>query len=637
MKSVRKIVSLLTAVCMVVSLAAVFTITASASAGTLTEYTPKSYEPAMGTFVAGHYFDDTHPDEIGAWSSEILTTSKIDSNTIVVGFTMNLGCEQLTEPSATGETQTAALRFNGSNIAMYITEQRYGSSSAISGRLLLRFSGIDTTKEPYQYNSSSIGDSNYTRAYQQTLSGGEQFGLDHDYTFILKKHDDNKVYIDKAYLDGNEIEFSDVTETTYDSTKTTFESSIGKANTIPLADAVNWDSDVAASSAGVVNIRKIVSNTKIQFKEAYVYIPAAETPVVGVQTRVAKPSYLPEVGTAVLDEDFESTSLYTSTSATYVHSNYENGAASYSITHDATDAKNYGLVGTADNNYIKANQWQVIKSAGKGAVDSDRFVVSFDFMPPEAAETHTNNGAETNAYAGTVVNICFGGNYTGVTGNSPVIRLIFEKSNNATSARFRINHKKDEVSTYLSNYTNNVPFDTFSKFSCVFDTVTVDGVKQAYLSKAYYNGTEISLSVDSPESYYTPHWSSVDATLNTIYIGNFGIPTSYTNVVYKGMNYDNFLAYLPATASTAVSGAITGTLAADETLTGTITNLPAQDAYAILAYYGDKQLLGLTILSNGAGTITIPSGTLPTDAKVKLIAIDKNLTPLMPAVQIPAE
>jgi|GEM_PF-2845305 len=237
-------------------------------------------------------------------------------------------------------------------------------------------------------------------------------------------------------------------------------------------------------------------------------------------TQVTVPSYLPKVGTLVLDDTFQSST----SSGTKVTSSYEYSIKEFSegtFTDNNTGVSiNYGLMTSGDNKYGVFNKYAKPESKITGPVDSDKFVVSFD----------------VKASAKQGFNIYFGGNTSTLA-----LRLWFDTYADTDTAN------KNNWKLYLCNGTDSwttrfaagyaVPKDTFTKISVVCQRVKdANGVDQAILSKAYVNGVELSLLSGTDTRYLATNWFSTASGSSPVVIGNFGV---------AGYALDNVIAYAP--------------------------------------------------------------------------------------------
>lgn len=256
------------------------------------------------------------------------------------------------------------------------------------------------------------------------------------------------------------------------------------------------------------------------FDNVIIYEPQdVEEEVETITTKVTKPSYLPEIGTLVFDDDFEESYV---TTTNYINSDYAYSCVnSYSsMKQDSTNTPpTYGLMTSTDNTkYVAFNIWGRAKSKITGAVNSDKFVVTFDFMPPASA-------------SGKGFNI-----YFDATNSSSSLRLIFTTADD-NNYKMTLSSTSTTSGTVLSSNSNvTVPIGAFSKLSCVLEKVTVDGADKAILSEAYLNDTKLDLADDIATRYLAGNWFT--STTNALVgIGNFSL---------AGFGLDNILAYAPA-------------------------------------------------------------------------------------------
>lgn len=591
----KKIVSLLTAVCMVVSLMAAFTITASAAGMEITSYTPESYEPAVEKFIGGKEFDDTNNiDDVITYSSHILTTSPIDADTLVVG------CEVKFTSNA-----SVSLRFKGTDIYainFVETKKSDGSSS-----LLFRMPTVVNN----QFNAAKITSTAYTKVAE--INSLTNAYASHKYTFIFEKKD-SLTYLKKIYFDGNEVEFLAISETyNGSSTATSLDTTLNVAST-PYVSTLTWEGAEAIASwkGGYVNLNKASGVSKqvtAVFKKAYVYIPKTG---IGVETLVTKPSYLPAAENVIIDENFDNSTLYTSSSgSTTVSSTYKYSFKNYTIGHGekkdsaGTVTASWGLMdGENGNKYILGNQWGNPASRITGPFkDADTFIVSFDCKPVA--------GGFNLYFGGKATNMALRFDFGSVTGDNSKVSYYLGQTASGTRLT-----KSSDI---------NITKDAFHTISCIIKRINVNGKYKAVLSKTYLDNKELELSDIAATAYLNQNWWSVAAGNSTVLLGNF---SAYN------IGIDNVLAYTPVGASSAVSGEITGELTAGQTLTGTIFNLP-ENAGVILACYGvdeeESYLIDAAVSAERTVTLTIPENTAP--VKAKLFVLDYDGNPLMEAVE----
>ncbi|MDD6482967.1 MAG: hypothetical protein PUF72_00095 [Clostridiales bacterium] len=288
------------------------------------------------------------------------------------------------------------------------------------------------------------------------------------------------VYLRECYLDG----------TKYDT---------------PSAPATNidwWTDDPNTNNFYIEAI-----NGSRYLDNVLVYEPAVneeEAPT----AQVAVPSYLPKVGTLVLDDTFENSTV----SGSNVTNTYQYGFNSFS--HDTSDSKAYGLMTSENNKYGVFAKSAKPASKITGPVDSDKFVVSFD--------------VKASAKGG--FNIYFGGNTSKLA-----LRLWFDIYDDA---HWKL-HLYDINNSWNDRFTENpypVPKDAFVKVSVVCQRVNVDGVDKAILSEAYVNGEKLSLVSNTNTKYLETNWFSTASGGSPVAIGNFTV---------AGYALDNVIAYAP--------------------------------------------------------------------------------------------
>lgn len=297
-----------------------------------------------------------------------------------------------------------------------------------------------------------------------------------------------------------------------------------------------------------------------------VYEPVVDD---NMTSQVAVPSYLPKIGTLVLDDTFESST----TSGTKVTSSYQYSIKEFSEG-TTTDGIAYGLMTSGNNKYGTFAQYAKLASKITGPVDSDKFVVSFD------VKASVKNG----------FNIYFGGNTSNLA-----LRLFFDKYDDADTANsnnwklYLCDGSNSWTTRFAAGYA--VPKDAFTKISVICQRVKdADGVDKAILSKAYVNGVELSLLDNTNTRYLATNWFSTASGSSPVAIGNFGV---------AGYALDNVIAYAPLKFEANKSEISSDGSTAEITFNDTIGNI---DGAAVAAV----DMFGNTINS----TLTAEGSTL---------------------------
>ena len=290
------------------------------------------------------------------------------------------------------------------------------------------------------------------------------------------------VYLRECYLDGVRYDTSTLAATT---------------------DIDWWTDDPNTNNFYIETI-----NAGRYLDNVLVYAPAVNEEEIQT-TQVAVPSYLPKVGTLVIDESFESSTVSGST----VTNNYQYGFKDFAKGTTESGVE-YGLMTSEDKTYGVFNQYEKPASKITGPVYSDKFVVSFD----------------VKASAKQGFNIYFGGNTSTLA-----LRLWFDTYDDS---HWKL-HLYDINDSWNDRFTESpyiVLKDTFVKVSVVCQKVNVDGVDKAILSEAYVDGTKLSLVSNTNTKYLTTNWFSTASGSSPVAIGNFGV---------AGYALDNVIAYAP--------------------------------------------------------------------------------------------
>lgn len=347
---------------------------------------------------------------------------------------------------------------------------------------------------------------------------------------------------------------------------------LGEGSKTPRFVSADWWTSNTSSSAifrfGNANLTYMIDNV-------LVYEPYAEgeqpvDPVDPVEpdgdevkTNVTRPTYLPEVGTIIVDENFETSTATGST----VTSDYQYSLKDF--TQDTSASPTYGLVTEGANKYGKFNIWGKIYPKGTGPVDSDRFVISLD------AKCSVENG----------FNIYFAGNTTDLA-----LRLWFENyADDANKLRlFLLSGKTTDTKCAEAKLVNK---NEFIKISVVCKKVNVNGVDKAILSEAYINSDKLTLLDDVNTRYFTTNWFSTAEGTWPVAIGNF--------TVAGAAALDDILVYAPLKFKASGAELSNDGLTANITFNGTIGNIDSASVTAV-------DMFGNTINS----TLTAEGSTL---------------------------
>lgn len=281
-------------------------------------------------------------------------------------------------------------------------------------------------------------------------------------------------------------------------------------------DGVKYDTS-ALTAATDIDWWTVVPNTNNFYIEAMnnstyldnvlVYAPAVNEEEIH---QVAVPSYLPKVGTLVLDDTFESSY----TSGTKVNSSYTYGIKEFDAG-TTTSGIEYGLMNSGNSKYGAFNAWTYAYPNVTGSVVSDKFVVSFDFKCP--ADVHQKG-----------FNICFGG-------KTLALRLYFE--NDADSKKWKLTLIRSGTASEKFADSFTISKDEFTNIGVVFQKVKdTNGADKAILSEAYVNGKKLDLISGTDTKYLATNWFSTSSGSYPVAIGNFGV---------AGFALDNVIAYAP--------------------------------------------------------------------------------------------
>lgn len=461
----------------------------------------KPYQPAVGNLV----YDDDFND--------VLITGEqhdIDSNSLECRTTQS-------EYNVPTISQADGYKLDDSSADVSIShatwEFAYLPKAIKSNKLVVSFDIYATEVKGLGYRFVNKGQTTNMAFYFNAWATGAELSYSTNSKF--------KAWYDKASLEAllnrwvnNTLIFERVLNsdgTGYDVYLREFYLDGVKYDTSTLAAAtdIDWWTDDPNTN----NFYLQAINAGRYLDNVLVYAPAVnEVEVPNTQVKV--PSYLPNIGTLVLDESFESSAV----SGSNVTNNYQYGFKDFAKG-TTTSGVEYGLMTSENNKYGVFNQYAKPASKITGPVDSDKFVVSFD--------------VKASAKGG--FNIYFAGNT-----NTLALRLWFDTyadTDTANSNNWKV-YLCNDSNAYNTRFAAGypVPKDAFTKISVVCQRVNVDGVDKAILSKAYINGAELSLLSGTDTRYFATNWFSTPSGSSPVALGNFSV---------AGYALDNVIAYAP--------------------------------------------------------------------------------------------
>lgn len=330
-------------------------------------------------------------------------------------------------------------------------------------------------------------------------------------------------------------------------------------------------------------------------------------------TYVEVPDYLPEIGTILLDDDFQGSSV---SDKNYINTDYTYGCLNgYMATVNSSNALQIvSLITEGTNKFLKFGKSVYVKTRSKGSVAGDKFVIYFEVMP----------NMSTSGLKG--FNICFGN-------NKKALRVIFSDSTgNATTCKFFVTDEAN-ANNPLTSGTNIVSKTSFAKVALVLEKVNVDGEDKAILSEVYLNDAKLKLASKAPNTYLANNWFSASSSGNTVYIGNF----SEKNI----FSMDNVLAYVAATPTTCLKNInLTSKTLDVQNVDGTALT----GKLIVAGYDASGNLVGVksdVAVNAAASTTSSVSFTLPegSASSYKFFVWDglDNCTPCLEQVQVSAE
>lgn len=223
------------------------------SAEKMTTYTPKAYEPKLGTFIAGNDYS-VIPETIPLYSSDVLYKQRIEAGELVVGMKIKME-----------SAGTLQLGFNNKQFPIAIQQ-------ISTGAIMFMMYNLSETAYYYPYGKTPVQVGPGTTASSQIYYKGDaKLGQEYEYSFVFKKNADGLVKLERAYLDGQQVTF----QKTVRYNNTTEDAAFSAAD-IPFAENVDWAGANVTTGGGAVSLTKSGANTaNISIINDYVYIPAA--------------------------------------------------------------------------------------------------------------------------------------------------------------------------------------------------------------------------------------------------------------------------------------------------------------------------------------------------------------------------
>lgn len=257
-----------------------------------------------------------------------------------------------------------------------------------------------------------------------------------------------------------------------------------------------------------------------------IYTPSAED----MTTNVKAPSYAPAVGTVVLDDDFDSSSLSGNTMTT----TYANGCAS------VKNINSMGSVG-GGNNYPITKAWAKFASNSKTTTNSDRLVVTLKIKAPDTLTTVVKYHAGFNCSATTNCSLLF--TYSPVKESDKVDN--YENKYKVELVTRGID--SNSTSGYTEKYLTKEPIyalkSDFTKFTIVMDKKlnSDNETYGAYVSELYLNDENIGVWPDSASCPLYSNWWSANSADTSTEKNSFWMGNSDT----AGWAVDDLLVYAP--------------------------------------------------------------------------------------------